>query len=593
MAATRQNIPQDIAEGRPVARRGRGEQSLFGDTPAVQEASPVNPTRDRPAARGDDPSVRLPPAPIEHCLGLMDEEGATSPANLRPGPAGASTIPLFPTRGTPVLNAPHRAAASPRLSPAEIRSILVGLVAAMLLAALDQTIVATAMPTIGLELGDAANLPWIVTAYLLASTAVTPLYGKLSDIHGRRIMLLIAIATFSLGSLLCALAPTMIALALARGLQGIGGGGLIALAQIILADILSAKERARYQVYIAGVFALSSVAGPLLGGFFAQHLHWSAIFWINLPIGLVAFVFTNAKLKLLPRNERRHSVDYPGAALLVVSSTSLMLALSWGGVRDPWVSGPVLGLLAFGLVGGAGFAARLATAAEPLIPLSVLRDRVVTSATLAACFAMGTLIGLSIYVPIFLEGVVGLDPSRSGLAMVPLMIGTVAGATLSGRSMVYFRHYKRLPLALLTLSVGACGLLAYRGHTLPLWLVESLFVLLSMGIGTVLPLSTIVVQNAVAPQQLGIATAAMNFFRSLGGALIVAIFGTLVLGGAGGAGEGAGHDMAALIRGADAGGLGQTFRLVFLAACLGLVLALGCLSLVEERPLQDSGGHKA
>ena len=488
------------------------------------------------------------------------------------------------------MNAPHRADGPPRLSPAEIRSIILGLVAAMLLAALDQTIVATALPTIGLELGDAGNLPWIVTAYLLASTAVTPLYGKLSDIHGRRIMLLIAIVTFSLGSLLCALAPSMIALALARGLQGIGGGGLIALAQTIFADILSAKERARYQVYIAGVFALSSVAGPLLGGFLAQHLHWSAIFWVNLPIGLLAFLLTNDKLRLLPRHERRHSVDYPGAALLVVSSTSLMLALSWGGVRYPWASAPVLGLAAFGLVSGAAFAARLATAAEPLIPLSVLGDRVVTSATLAACFAMGTLIGLSIYVPIFLEGVVGLDPSRSGLAMVPLMVGTVVGATLSGRSMVHFRHYKRLPLALLSLSVGACGALALMGRALPLWGIEILFVLLSVGIGTVLPLSTIVVQNAVAPRQLGIATAAMNFFRSLGGALIVAVFGTLVLGGAGG--EGGAHDMAALIRGADAGQLGQTFRLVFLAACLGLILALVCLGLVEERPLQDSAGPK-
>ena len=492
------------------------------------------------------------------------------------------------------MNAPRRGTAQAPLGAAEIRSIIIGLVAAMLLAALDQTIVATAMPTIGLELGDAANLPWIVTAYLLASTAVTPLYGKLSDIHGRRIVLLVAITIFSLGSLLCALAPTMVALALARGLQGVGGGGLIALAQTILADILSPKERARYQVYIAGVFALASVAGPLLGGFFAQHLHWSAIFWINLPIGLLAFVLTNDKLRLLPRNERRHSVDYPGAGLLILSSTSLMLALSWGGVRYPWESVPVLGLAAFGLLIGLGFVVRLLTAPEPLIPTSVLRNRVVHSATLAACFAMGTLIGLSIYVPIFLEGVVGLSASQSGAAMVPLMVGTVAGATLSSRSMVHFQHYKRIPLAALTLSVAVCALLAVSSRELPLWLLEFLFVLLSMGIGTVLPLSTIVVQNAVAPHQLGIATASMNFFRSLGGALIVAIFGTLVLGGAGRTdGAGAAHDMAALIQGADAGQLGLTFRLVFLAACLGLILAAGCLSLVEERPLHGPGRNRS
>lgn len=484
------------------------------------------------------------------------------------------------------------AAGPARLGPAEIRAIVVGLVAAMLLAALDQTIVATALPTIGLELGDAGNLPWIVTAYLLASTAVTPLYGKLSDIHGRRIMLLIAIATFSLGSLFCALAPTMVALALARGLQGIGGGGLIALAQTILADIMSPRERARYQIYIAGVFALASVAGPLLGGFFAEHLHWSAIFWINLPIGILAFALTNAQLKRLPRNERRHRIDYAGAALLVVGSTSLLLGLSWGGLRYPWSSAPVLALLALGLVGGALFAARLATAPEPLIPASVLRDRVVTSATLAACFAMGTLIGLSIYVPIFLEGVVGLGASESGAAMVPLMVGTVLGATASGRAMVHLRRYKRVPLAMLAVGTACCAVLATGGERLPLWLLEILFVLLSMGIGTVLPLSTIAVQNAVASHQLGIATASMNFFRSLGGALIVAVFGTLVLGGAAAHG-GPSHDMAGLIRGADPGRLALAFRHVFAAATLGLGLAFAFLALMEERPLRDPSAGKA
>ncbi|WP_409568380.1 MDR family MFS transporter [Methylobacterium sp. J-072] len=470
-----------------------------------------------------------------------------------------------------------------RLSPVEIRAIVFGLMTAMLLAALDQTIVATAMPTIGLDLGDAANLPWIVTAYLLASTAVTPLYGKLSDIHGRRIMLLIAIATFVLGSLACAVAPTMVTLALARGLQGVGGGGLIALSQTILADIMPPKERARYQVVIAGVFVAASVAGPLLGGFFAQHLHWSLIFWINLPIGFLAFALTNAKLKLLPRNERRHTLDYPGAVLLVLSSTTLLLALSWGGVRYPWGSAPVLGLLALAAVLGSLFAARLATAAEPLIPTEVLKDRVVYSATLSACFAMGTFIGLTIYVPIFLEGVIGLTASESGMALVPLMVGTVTGATLSGRSMLLFRHYKRLPLAMMSLSIVCCAVIALEGRALPFWLMEVLFALLSMGIGTILPLSTIAIQNAVETHQLGIATAAMNFFRSLGGALIVAAFGTIVLGGA----TGTGHDVESLIRGGDPAQLALTFRSVFAAACLGLVAAFGFLAYMEERPLGE------
>jgi len=483
---------------------------------------------------------------------------------------------------------PAPSTTQPRLNPLEIRAIVFGLMTAMLLAALDQTIVATAMPTIGLDLGDAANLPWIVTAYLLASTAVTPLYGKLSDIHGRRIMLLIAIVTFVLGSLACAVAPTMVTLALARGLQGIGGGGLIALSQTILADIMPPKERARYQVVIAGVFVAASVAGPLLGGFFAQHLHWSLIFWINLPIGFLAFALTNAKLKLLPRNERRHRLDYPGAFLLILSSTSLMLALSWGGVRYPWSSAPVLGLLALAAMLGGLFAARLATAAEPLIPIEVLKDRVVYSATLSACFAMGTFIGLTIYVPIFLEGVIGLTASESGVALVPLMVGTVTGATLSGRSMLLFRHYKRLPLAMMSLSIVCCAVIALEGRALPFWLMEVMLALLSMGIGTILPLSTIATQNAVEPHQLGIATAAMNFFRSLGGALIVAAFGTIVLGGA----AGTGHDVESLIRGADPAHLALTFRSVFLAACLGLMAAFGFLAYMEERPLGERPAAK-
>ncbi len=337
----------------------------------------------------------------------------------------------------------------------------------MLLAALDQTIVATAMPTIGLELGDAANLPWIVTAYLLASTAVTPLYGKLSDIHGRRIMLLIAITTFSVGSLLCALAPTMIALALARGFRHrrrwpdravpdhprrhpLGQG----------AGALSGLHRGRVRPVLGG--------RPLLGGFFAQHLHWSAIFWINLPIGLAASSSPTTSSGSYPatsggtvrrlsgRGAPRRELDQPDAGL------------SWGGVRYPWGSAPVLGLAGFGLLSGAAFAVRLATASEPLIPLSVLRDRVVTSANARRLLRHGHPNRPQHLRPDLLEGVIGLDPSRSGLAMVPLMVGTVVGATLSGRSMAYLRHYKRLPLALLTLSVCACGLLAFMGPELPL-----------------------------------------------------------------------------------------------------------------------------
>jgi MFS family permease len=289
------------------------------------------------------------------------------------------------------------ASSAPSAAPldhAAIRSIVVGIMLAMFLGALDQTIIATALPTIGRELHDVEHLPWVATAYLLSATAVTPLYGKLSDIHGRRLMMLISIGLFVLGSLACALAPSMLVLVAARGLQGLGGGGLISLAQTIIADVVSPKERARYQAYIASVFVASSIAGPVLGGVFAQHLHWSMIFWINLPLGVAAYRMTDTTLRRLPRHDRPHRLDVAGAVLIVLATVSFMLALTRGGTRYPWGSAPVLSLLAAAALLAVLFALRLLTAAEPLLPLSVLLNPVVAYGTLAASFTMGSFIGL-------------------------------------------------------------------------------------------------------------------------------------------------------------------------------------------------------
>ena len=307
---------------------------------------------------------------------------------------------------------------------------------AMFLGALDQTIVAPALPTIGRALHDVDQLPWVVTAYLLSSTAVTPLYGKLSDIHGRRAMMLVSIGMFVLGSIACALAPTMLTLILARGLQGIGGGGLISLAQTIIGDIVAPKERARYQAYFAAVFVASSVAGPMLGGVFAQHLHWSMIFWINLPLGLVALKMTDSTLRRLPRHERPHRLDLMGAALIVLATIAFLLALSWGGIRYPWGSLPVLGLLAVAAGLTVLFGLRLATADEPFLPLTVLLDA-------------GRLLGhrrrllrhghvhrsVDLYAGLFRAGARS-ERQPVGSGPVPLMCGVIAGATLSGRLMV-------------------------------------------------------------------------------------------------------------------------------------------------------------
>ena len=314
---------------------------------------------------------------------------------------------------------PHTAATP--LNHATIRSIVIGIMLAMFLAALDQTIVATAMPTIGRELRDLEHLPWVASAYLLSATAVTPLYGKLSDIHGRRSILLLGIGIFIVGSVACALASSMLVLILARGLQGLGGGGLISLAQTIIADVVAPRERARYQGWIASVFVTSSVAGPVLGGFFAEHLHWSMIFWINLPLGLFAFWMTSSALRHLPRHERPHRLDLIGALLIVLASVSLMLALTWGGTRYPWSSAPIVLLVMGAAVASVLFVARLLTAAEPLLPLAILLNPVVSRGTAAASFIMGTFIGLSIYLPAYLELMLGLTASGTGLALIPFI----------------------------------------------------------------------------------------------------------------------------------------------------------------------------
>ena len=478
------------------------------------------------------------------------------------------------------------APAHPSLQRSEIYVIIAGLLVAMLLAALDQTIVATAMPTIGRDLGDVEHLPWIVTAYLLAATAVTPLYGKLSDIHGRRIMLLVSISTFLVGSICCALAPTMLLLGVARGLQGIGGGGLISLSQTIIGDIVTPRERPRYQVMIASVFVVASLAGPLLGGFFAEHLHWSMIFWINVPIGLVAFSMTFVLLKRLPRHERRHKLDIAGATLLIAATTSLLLTLNWGGVRYPWLSPPLIGMTALSGLFWVLFVARLRTAAEPLIPLAVLSHNVMACGTIAASCSMGLFIGLSIYMPIYFEGVVGLAADQSGLALMPLMIGTVIGATAAGRAMVNLVHYKRVPLCgLAAACIVACALASNpAGYPLPV--LALMLGVVSMGLGTVLSVSTISIQNTVALHQLGTALASMNLFRQLGGALLVAVFGAIVIGSGGNIGRTPDTtSLQAATQASDA--LVTAFRLVFLVVAAGTVVGFFAIRAMEERPLSD------
>jgi MFS family permease len=452
----------------------------------------------------------------------------------------------------------------------------------MLLAALDQVMVATALPTIAAGLGDVDNMAWVVTANLLSATAVTPLYGKLSDIHGRRTMMLIGIGIYSVGSLACALAPTMLALILGRALQGLGGGGLMPLVQTIIGDVASPRDRPRYQSYTSSIFIVSMVGGPLMGGFVAEHLHWSWIFWINLPLCALAFLFTHNVLQRLPRHDHPHELDVLGAVLMVGAAIALMLALSWGGLRYGWASPQILGLCAASAALWLLFAWRVMTAQEPFIPLSVLRDGAVRVGTIAAFFAVGAVIAITIFLPLYAQLALGLSVSESAFSIIALQGAATVTSIVGGRLLVRFVHYKWVPLCGLLLSIAALMPLALAPTGFSPAATLGLIALAGLGLGPTFPFTVVVVQNAVAPHQLGVATGAMNFFRALGTTFIVAGFGAIVLAGA------------PVIRGMSAGAMltgtdaAQSFRWVFAATILCLVVALVCILAHKERPLRGS-----
>ncbi|MFZ0093341.1 MAG: MFS transporter [Pseudolabrys sp.] len=471
----------------------------------------------------------------------------------------------------------------PALTHPEIRAIVLGIMLAMFLGALDQTIVATALPTIGRHFGNINDLSWVVTAYLLTGTAVTPLYGKLADIHGRRVLMLAAIGIFVLGSVACALAPSMTALVLARGIQGLGGGGLMALAQTIIADIVSPRERGRYQGYIGAVFAVSSVGGPVLGGFLTEHIDWSLIFWINVPLGLIALGMTSSVLRRVPFHPRKHRLDVIGALLMMSAAIALLFALSWGGRRYEWLSPQIGALLLSSAILWGLFAWRLVSTREPFLPLTVLGNPVVRCATLAGACNMGTLVGMTIFVPLYFEVVLHLSASQSGLALIPLMAATVTFSTITGRLMTHVVHYKRMSLIGLSISILSLAPLAIWPASMPTALVLLLLLIIGAGLGTVFPVSTVCMQNAVSRSQMGIATGAANFFRALFSALVVAVLGAIVLGGLGGV---AGMSVEMLARTASAPELAYAFRFVFLACALVLSFGMAFLISMEERPLK-------
>src|SRR5262249_5231697 len=409
--------------------------------------------------------------------------------------------------------------------------IVFGVLLPTFMGSLDQTILATALPTIGRDFDDVHNLPWLITAYLLASTAIIPLYGKIADIHGRRFTLRIAILTYMAGSLVCALSPNMAVLICGRVLHGLGGGGLSSMGMVVLGDLVAPKERGRYYGYFAATSPTAGGLGPLLGGLIAEHLHWSVIFWMNIPMGLAALAITTSLLRKLPRHERPHRLDVVGALLIVTASVSFMLAMNTAGVHYAWTSPPILALFAVALIVGTLFVLRLLTAPEPLIPIAILKNPIVCCALAANGFGWGSIIGLNIFLPMYLQGVVGLTPASAGLSLVVLMVALNASAGLAGQVLGRVRHYKRLPMIALTVSIAAVVGLAWHADDMTLPWFELTLLAIGVGFGPLPSLTAVAMQNVVARHQLGIAVGTMNFCRNLYATMLIAVFGAILLAG--------------------------------------------------------------
>ncbi|MEV0153020.1 MDR family MFS transporter [Micromonospora sp. NPDC050686] len=418
-------------------------------------------------------------------------------------------------------------AGTPMLSARQLRLLMFGLMTGMLLAALDQTIVGTALPTIVGELGGIDHYSWVVTAYLLASTASTPLYGKMADLYGRRPVFLFSIGTFLLGSLLAGLSQDMTQLIVTRGVQGLGAGGLMTLAFTIISDVVSPRERGRYQGLFGAVFGLSSVAGPLVGGYFAE-TNWRWIFYINVPLAILAIVVCYHVMRLIPFERREHAIDWLGAGLLVAGVSCVLLALSWGGTTYPWRSGLIVGLFVAGVVLGALFVLQEARVAEPILPLRLFR-----SATFALANSAGFVLGLVmfgsiIFIPLYLQIVKGASPTRSGLLMLPMMAGIIVTSILTGRAMSRIGRYKWFPVA--GSAVLVAGMLLFRQLQVAtsLWVAFGYMVVIGVGLGLCMQSLILAVQNAVSSRDLGAGTSSATFFRSLGGSFGVAILGAVL-----------------------------------------------------------------
>jgi EmrB/QacA subfamily drug resistance transporter len=482
-----------------------------------------------------------------------------------------------------------RGSVADRADGAAVGVPFAAIVLAMLPAVLDQTILATALPVIAGDLGSLSDVSWVVTAYVVAAAAMTPLWGKLGDRHGRKVLLEVSLVLFVVSSALCGAAEDITQLIVLRLVQGAAAGGLMALAMAAVGDLVSPRERGRYQGYIAATFAVATVVGPLLGGLLVESASWRWVFYVNLPVGIVALLGLHLRLPA-PQVERpEQPLDALGAALLAGATSALMLTCIWGGGRYAWDSAPILALIAATIALSAALAARERRASDPIVPFHLLRTRTVAIVSGALFLAIGALFAITVFVPLFLQTTTGASPTEAGLLLVPAMLGITVSTTLSGRSIARTGRYKRFPVAGLAMMTAALVLLAALSSEPSQVATGVALVLFGLGFGMVTQVLITAVQNSVDRRELGIATATTGFFRALGGAVGAAVLGAVFASKAGIAtSKGGSSGLDGALRSDVIDGVQAVFLLAAPIAALALIAVL----FLKEVPLKTGAEER-
>lgn len=481
-----------------------------------------------------------------------------------------------------------------------IRLLFTALLLVMLLGALDQTIVSTALPTIVGELGGLESLSWVVTSYLLTSTIVVPLYGKFGDLFGRKVVIQAAILIFLAGSILCGVAQDMTQLIVLRALQGLGGGGLMVVTMAAIADVIPPAERGRYQGLFGGVFGLATVLGPLLGGFIVEHLSWRWIFYINVPLGVVALIVIGLVFKPHVAHVK-HKIDYMGAAFLATSLTCIILFTSQGGTLLPWSSPQLWFTLALGVIAMGGFIYEERLADEPIMPLGLFKERTFILSGMIGFIIGFSLFGATTFLPLYLQVAKGSTPSQAGLQILPMMAGVLSTSIISGRIISKIGKYRWFPICGTALVAVAMFLLSRLELATPLHIMYLYMLLLGLGLGMVMQVLVLAVQNVVPFKHIGVATSGATLFRSIGGSVGVATFGAIFSNGLQtrlanalpantelprSMGPAMVHQLPATMRDVYLNAFAGSMHVVFLVASAVVVLAFALSWFMQDRPLR-------